>query len=834
MTIYQKMKDLRAKVQALRKDEKLRESNALLGDCYFLNADEIVCYRRKAGDARYPYSADGLTLWAHASGNIGIEESTFNVIVGFPEGNEPNLGFFFGKKRKAGYFPVSLTGAAKQPDEKGVLRYTVYTPEAAYYFTEFSGVTACVRMFIDDLKNIRFTLAAINGGKRDIEGYLAAYFNCMISYTYEYHETKWYRAASVKENGFLVQMNECPDRLTRLIHYGRLYRDISNDRVHSTTSHIDFMGGMHNQLYDATPLKTGKFACGKKITRFSDKAIEGDILPLSLQAGGRFAVSYTLAISDDAEELERRAKLGSATGEIDERLYGAAEKNEVGKKIPAFQFEGFEIPQIQANAFSYFLKNVFRQNEFCARAKNYAGPLIGVRDIFQQLESALMWIPDYCRKKIVEALNYLGENGRAPRQYSYAPSKNVLPAMDLRPFIDQGVWIISTVYTYLCYTGDTSILKEECGYYRFDGDRVAGLSEKRDTVLDHLLCIGDYLLSNSDEETNCLHALYGDWNDALDGLGRTDDEGKAYGTGVSVMATLQFYKNLNELCEILRLEGREEKLARYQAAKERVKAGLLRYAVATNEKRERKILHGWGDKRSYFIGSYRDNDGCNRDSLTSDAFWVLSGALQWDESLKEDILKAYRRLDSKYGLKTFEPYFAVTNTKAGRIVNLPKGTAENGAVYIHATLFGIWSLFKMGEAKLAWEQLAKILPITHKIISTTPFVMPNSYCCNEEFGIDGESMSDWFTGSGCVLLKVLLWEIFGVQADLKGVRVKMPDYVPFKKGNITLFIRGAKLMISYEKTGEGRKYIVNGKSAETIRLEAETLKKGTFDIKIYD
>ena len=41
-------------------------------------------------------------------------------------------------------------------------------------------------------------------------------------------------------------------------------------------------------------------------------------------------------------------------------------------------------------------------------------------------------------------------------------------------------------------------------------------------------------------------------------------------------------------------------------------------------------------------------------------------------------------------------------------------------------------------------------------------------------------------------------------------------------------------MISYEKTGEGRKYIVNGKRAETIRPEAKTLTERTFDIKIYD
>ena len=69
--------------------------------------------------------------------------------------------------------------------------------------------------------------------------------------------------------------------------------------------------------------------------------------------------------------------------------------------------------------FNNFIRNVVRQTEFCARAKNYAGPFIGIRDIFQQVEAAIAWIPEYCRSKVVEALNFIGENVRAPRQYSY-------------------------------------------------------------------------------------------------------------------------------------------------------------------------------------------------------------------------------------------------------------------------------------------------------------------------------------------------------------------------------------------------------------------------------
>ena len=238
-------------------------------------------------------------------------------------------------------------------------------------------------------------------------------------------------------------------------------------------------------------------------------------------------------------------------------------------------------------------------------------------------------------------------------------------------------------------------------------------------------------------------------------------------------------------------------------------------------------MHGWGDKLAYKIASYCDNDGINRDGLTSNAFWVLCGALEWDSSLKKDILQAYARLDSKYGLKTFEPYFAEDNQEVGRIIKLPKGTAENGATYIHATLFAILSLFEMGECEKAWEQLYKILPLTHKTISTTPFIMSNSYIYNEERGLDGESMNDWFTGSGCVLIKAIVWGAFGILPSLNGLVIRPANFFPSNEAFIKLRVKNCDLSISYKKQGDTqRRFIVNGKEKKAVK----NTKNGLFEI----
>jgi cellobiose phosphorylase len=267
--------------------------------------------------------------------------------------------------------------------------------------------------------------------------------------------------------------------------------------------------------------------------------------------------------------------------------------------------------------------------------------------------------------------------------------------------------------------------------------------------------------------------------------------------------------------------------------KAELKDGLQKYAVVEKDGK-RKILHGWGDERSYLVGSFSDVDGESRDGLTANAFWVISGAYLWDKTIKKDILESFSRLDSKYGMKTFEPYFKPGTKGVGRIVNLPKGTAENAATYVHATLFGIAALFDLGEGQKAWEQLKKVLPLTHAMISTTPFIMSNSYSYNKELLLDGESMSDWFTGSANTLLKTLVWQFFGICPDLNGVKCSPSVYFPFSSASIRLSVKGKEITVNYSQShGEKRTFLFNGKelpafsdassSAPTVYIRTEDL-----------
>ena len=803
-TIKQRVNDLLGTIHNFTADYGLLRSRRLGNGCYGLDDGTVLSLKSGYGKIRHPYMHDGLLLWAHDSGDICAQESLLTVIIDSSGGKEPNVAFFAGEKTADGYNPISVTGVARQPKEN-LQRYTVFSPTEVYYLTECENFISAVRAYVDENKRMRFTLFFQNCAQTDFDGYLAAYFDLFMFHEQaEGVENKWYKNCAADRSGYTYRARECT-RSKVLENYARISRGKSRFPVLPTTSRLEFFGGSNRQLYCAEALYTGELPERRSYTGFTESAISADIMPVRLACGECAVLSYAVAIGNNVDAVKASAENAEETDYERHVLYVREHDT-----LPQIEFSDLGANGLSGEKFTRFVRSVLRQTEFCARAKNYAGAYIGMRDIYQQLEGACMWMPQSARGKMLEALNFIGEDGRVPRQYSYPKAPDMPPDMDLRMFIDQGLWIIHEFYAYLCFTGDYSVLDEQCGYYKL-GKTSVDMSNKRDSALDHLLRVADFLLRCVDPKTGCLRAMYGDWNDALDGLGNTKARDKDYGDGVSVMASLQLCAYLKELAQIVGHCGLREKQREYSAAAEAIEKGLVDNAIATDGAGNRKILHGWGEGKSFYVGSFDDFDGASRDSLTSNAFWIISGMLDRDPTVKSDILRAYRRLDSKYGLKTFEPYFSEEYSQAGRIAYLPKGTAENSAVYIHATMFAIQSLFMAGEPELAWEQLIKVLPITHERVSVTPFVMPNSYAFNEQKGFDGESMNDWFTGSACVLGKIIVRNVFGIDPDLFGLHISPARTMPFEKASLKMKYMGKPLTVEYRNAGAGcRTVTVNG------------------------
>ncbi len=810
MMLVNKIKDLLLEIDRTLSEQE--ETSRLSDNTYYLSDGNILCCPRKYGESRFPYSCDGCTIWAHSTGYIYAKEGVFNVFKPVHDEAEPPIGFWAGIKQKNGeYFPISILGGAEQLFEPyQTKRYLVYSYAAAYYIADTEFATFAVRTDMSNKKEMRFSVLCINKKNEILQLALTTYFEAFLKNgVWDDMFSKTDRTSKYIGNGSFLLERQGWD-----YHALSINRKITGTEVtksYHTTSKTDFLGYTNRRVNSAECLKTGIFERQIECVGKETSPIAAEILHINVEDHAR--IDFVLPIQNlilheiDIQEIDKEIEKTQNT-----------EKERIGNlKI---KFDEWNYGKINAPVLNNFLFNVQKQVDFCAMGKSYVDALLGVRDVFQQLEQALIWDPSQARDKIVRALGYIDPSGRSPRQFSIPEHPDATPEMDLREFIDQGNWIISCVYSYLAWTNDFSILDEVCGYYEIIEERTVKRSELKGSVLEHILRIADYLVSNIDKEdgTNCLRILFGDWNDALDGLGRTYEPGKVYGTGVSVMASLHFYQNLSEITEILKyVHGYDDKIKQYIKIQKELGEGLQKYAVERNKEGELRLIHGWGDHNSYRIGSFCDSDGKSRISFAPNAFWATSGLIQSTPEFKQLIIDTLHKLDSRFGLKTLIPSFAPDAPGVGRLATILPGTAENECVYCHASMFSIMALFALGDAEYAWKQLEKVLPITHEYITRSPFVMSNSYLDNPEMGLNGESAIDWYTGGGTVLLKNLIKYGFGILPDLNGVVIQTASKMPCNSVCVDMYIKGVKVQYIYENRHIGQRCIyLNDKKLETF------------------
>lgn len=788
---------------------------------FYLSEDRILSCEREKGTTRYPYGYDGFTIWLYNNGIIEAWESTFNLFKPIHYCEEPSVHFFGGIKSGEKYIPVSIFETTKQLCETDVKRYTVYENKCAWYLADTKDVTFALRIFVTEGKKVIFTSTAINKSEKTQEIYFLSCFETILAN--KEHENFWDKMNKYSEaqNGATIFRN-WDNRMVI-----KPYFDSNPDKISHTVGKTGAFGNVRAAM-NSESLLNGYFAEEKTSVNMTDTPVAANLFSYTLNPNDQKRVDIVLSYSHDEQSAQ-----SFLTEEND--IMALEKQMEESEKEYLSDLSSFKITfkdykgDIHPNVLNRFIRNVQKQVSFCAMGKNFDGSLIGMRDVMQQLEGCLLWQPEKSRNKLANTLNFILDTGRPPRRFSYSENPNAMPKVDLDEYIDQGPFVISAFYSYLAYTNDFSILNEKCSYFiaKEDNSGYKTRTDYSDTVLEHLIRIMDYLCSELDDETDCLHILHGDWNDAIDRLGATNKSGKRWGNGVTVMASAQMYRNCRELVEILtKVGGYDDLIAKYTVARKRLENGLLKNSIDVNENGEKRILHGWGDDRSYFLGSFNDPDGVSRISSTAHSMWAICGMTEKDNSTKEVVHNAFKTLNSKYGLLTFDkPFLKDSYNYFGRISTITPGIAENFAAYIHSSIFGSMALFEIGESKMAWEQIDKSIVITHDNCSKTPFVMPNSYCYNPDYTIDGESMGDWYTGSGTTLIKELVGYGFGIKPNLDGIKIEFPNYFPANEAEIELKIKGKNVKVAYKNTNsDGRTFTVNGKTVTPERHELANTK----------
>ncbi len=811
-----KLKELMEQINKVVQDPF--SDRALPSNAYYLENGDVLCCPRKNGVSRFPYSADGLNMWVYSTGVIHAIEGVFNVFRPVHHEHESSVNFFVGIPQADGtYFPISILGGGQQLFEPiKVDRYLVYSLSAAYFIADTELATFSVRADMSKDKELRFSFACINKKDESLEIAFTAYFEALLKngITDDMWAINTKKSQCVNQGEFILKRDGAEYHAMAIKH--KITNADLTDYYYTASRH-DFLIYQNRNVGNAECLRIGRFETQTAKIGKILSPVAAEILHLNIKAGQTSRVDYVCKISHNKNEESELLNYSVDPEAIDNSIVFTQKAEDERMSTLDIKFGALKNDKINEKVLNCFIKSLKKQVDFCAMGKNYVEDRIGIRDVFQQLEQALIWDPKQAREKIIRAIGHIDMNGRAPRQFSIVSNPAIPPRMDLDAYIDQGNWIISTLYTYLAYTGDYSILDEEAGYFEIVDEKKNQIRflDHKDSVLDHLLRIADYLDSNIDREdgTNCLRALKGDWNDSLDGLGATADEGKKFGTGVSVMASLHFYQNLYEMSEILNAIGKyADKAKHYLELREQLRDGLNKHAVEEKDG-EIRLVHGWGDHMSYKVGSFCDPDGVSRISFAPFAFWATSGMVERDMDKRDAIINSLHSLDSEYGIITNYPAFTEATKGVGRICKTLKGTAENACAYSHATMFSALALFFVGDAEYAWKQLEKTMVISHKNPSKSPFIMSNSYCVNPEEGINGHSAIDWYTGTGTVMVKNFVRGVFGVQPSLKGLTVQTPCYMPCDNAEIRVLVKGCKIKLVYRNENNGERSIfVDGKA----------------------
>ena len=830
--------------------------DASFRDYYFLPQGGGVTF----GDSpsgRFVYGVGGFTLWCQADGYIYASDGLHQLFSTAKEGEEPSIAFFLDIEGKiVSLLPVPFLG-------DGAQRRTLSAIHATYYFTNWEDVSAIVRVTASPTNQLLFSLFLSFQNTRHDCRLLTYYSPYEKDALGKSDEDRWFLNTKttnrIERNGDLkllfppctVTVFEDSDRFTSLTHQSllrggaSLTPGIKFQEFEITTSRREFVGGNNRNLNNPIAFERRHFPEQRPETVFNDKGIYSNAFYFQAGANSALRLDYIYQRVLNPKDLEEVAEEPVKPAQVDRTIEKVVKENlkNLGSLMIEGQFDA-TYREIDGQDFFPFLTTLQHQVSVCSQIKGYMQlaprSLVGIRDVFQALEAYLYFAPEKTREKILEALGYTCLSGRCLRQY--LPGSSIA---DTREFVDQGLWVIKTIVEYVKVTGEQSLLSEMVGYHEIveDSPYIGSIRpiETYETVLLHLFRIMEYLVKNINPDTQLLKALYGDWNDALDGLGFTDDPKKKFGTGTTVMGSLQLYQNCTDMIELLEFlelhETHEDKMKLYQETREKLYSGLVSNAILGSGD-ETRIAHGFGDKDKYTVGGPEDPDGVSRYGLTSHAYWVISGIHQAAKEkegrdLLPIILSAYERLDDKYGLRTFVPAFdRGTERWFGRIPRLPPGTAENGATYNHATLFGVWSLFQTGQSEAAWRQLEKLLPFTsiHGNYNLTPFVIPNSYIHNMEKGLDGESMNDWQTGSSNVLLKVLIWYVFGFRPELTYLRIQPDPKSPLSRFEYSGVYQGKQVILSYQKNSAVNERVFRFNEEPLEMFKDDVLNIGVADI----
>ncbi len=363
--------------------------------------------------------------------------------------------------------------------------------------------------------------------------------------------------------------------------------------------------------------------------------------------------------------------------------------------------------------------------------------------------------PSVMRAAFLHALAQQEASGAMPDGILLAEGAE-LKYINQVPHTDHCVWLPVALKVYLDETGDYDILNEDVV------GKETGIAL---TVSERVSSAMDWLLQARDKR-GLSYIAQGDWCDPMNMVGYK-------GRGVSGWLTVATAYALNLWAEICETTGASSSL--YESAKH-FRAGARTVNRAANE-------HLWdGDwfargitDDNVTFGIRKDNEG--RIWLNPQAWSILGGAANAGQRASM-LQQVDEQLVTPYGVQMFAPPFSAMRDDVGRVTQKHPGSAENGAVYNHAAIFYIYSLYTVNESDRAYDLLRRMLPgpseADYLQRGQLPVFIPNYYrgAYHEYPRTAGRSSQLFNTGTVSWVYLCFVEGLCGLKGNADGLTIK--------------------------------------------------------------
>jgi cellobiose phosphorylase len=366
----------------------------------------------------------------------------------------------------------------------------------------------------------------------------------------------------------------------------------------------------------------------------------------------------------------------------------------------------------------------------------------GFRDAMQDAFGLCILEPKRARELILRLTSFQYKDGTVSHRATRLP---IPPERSEKS--DLPLWIPLAVLQYVKETGDLSIILEDVPY-------ADGLHAP---LIEHILAG----LERSMKDTGN-HGLplihYGDWNDALDGLG-----GKGRGESVFLGEFLAFaLRNSSTLAELIGEHGLSQSW--FQKSEDLI-----------------KIINKdcWDEDR--FVRAFHDDGtiiGCrnNREGslYLNPQVWAVIGNLALRERLEICMNTVESELSTPFGIRCLAPPYTQYDSHVGLISCFPPSIKENGAIFSHAMAFCILAELMLRRAEEAWDILCKANPVSrgreHPEYSMEPYIY-SQFVAGPETNLNGQGFHHWLTSTCSWMQYIVTNWMLGARADLDGLAI---------------------------------------------------------------